>query len=214
MKNALATLLVIGLVFLAPPGRAQANQSNPAIPAGPATSAAAPAATTIPPDQQATKDQIAKLFEVMKVRQQVQNFQKMMPAIIQRQLHVQMEQTLAKQAAGVQPTPQQEAQLQAVFDEYMQKSFTIYPYDDMISDLTTVYQRHISRSDVDAIIAFYNSPAGQDLLNQQPLIMQEFMPIVMQRERKGAAELSNEMAQEVDALMKTMAPPAKAQAAK
>ncbi len=208
MKNAFSILAVIGLALTPWAVAAQAPANQPA--AQPAE--AAPA--IVPPDQQPTREQVAKLFEVMQVRQQVQTFEKMMPSVIQRQLHTQMEQTLAKMSPTVQPTPQQEAQLEALLNKYMQKSFNIYPYDDMISDLTAVYRRHISRADVDAIIAFYSSPAGQDLLNQQPVIMKEFMPIAMQREQKGAADLTDEMTQELDALMKTIAPPATAPASK
>ena len=197
MKNASAILAIIGLALTPWAAAAQAQANQPAAPAA-QTAQAAPA--VIPPDQQPTKEQLAKLFAVMHLREQVQAFEKMMPSVIQRQLHTQMEQTLAKLAPDVQPTPQQQAQLEAILNKYMQKAFNIYPYDDMIADMTTVYQRHISGSDVEAIIAFYSSPAGQDFLNQQPIIMKEFMPIAMQREQKGAGELTDEMTQEVLAL--------------
>ena len=223
MQNAYGILAIIGLALTpwAPAAQAQANQPTApaAQPGSPSAGlgrrggqAAEAAPALISPDQQPTKEQMAKLFEVMHVREQLQAFQKMMPAVIQRQLHAQMEQTLAKLAPAVQPTPEQEAQLEAILNKYMQKAFNIYPYDDMIADMTTVYQRHISRSDVEAIIAFYSSPAGQDLLTQQPVIMKEFLPIAIQHEQTGAAELTVEMTQELNAFMKSIAPPAEAPA--
>ncbi len=209
MRNAYGILAVIGLALI-PWAAAAHAQTNP--PAAPAAQPAETAPALIPPDRQPTKEQMAKLFEVMQVHQQVQAFEKMMPSVIQRQLHAQMEQTLAQ--LDVQPTPGQQTQLEALLNKYMQKSFDIYPYDEMISDLTVVYQRHISGSDVDAITTFYSSPAGQHLLTQQPVIMKEFMPIAMQHEQKGAAQLTDEMTQELDTLMKSMAPPANAPASK
>jgi hypothetical protein len=37
-------------------------------------------------NQQPTKEQLAKLFEVMRLRQQLQSYLKMMPAMIQQQI--------------------------------------------------------------------------------------------------------------------------------
>lgn len=211
MRSAYGILAVVGLALSLWAAAAQA-QANPA--PAPAAQPAETAPALIPPAQQPTKEQMAKLFEVMQVRQQVQAFEKMMPAVIQRQLHTQMQKTLAKQAPDVQLTPQQQGQIEALLNKYMQRAFNIYPYDDMISDLTTVYQRHISRTDVDAIIAFYSSPAGQHLLTQQPVIMKEFMPMAMQHEQKGTAQLADEMTRELDVLIRSIASPAKAPASK
>jgi len=47
--------------------------------------------------------------------------------------------------------------------------------------MTAPYQKYLTRSDVDGIIALYSSPAGQRLLDIQPVIMQEYLPLVMQR---------------------------------
>ena len=38
-----------------------------------------------------------------------------------------------------------------------------------------VYQRHLSKSDLDSVIAFYSSPVGQKLLREQPQMIQESM---------------------------------------
>ena len=51
----------------------------------------------------------------------------------------------------------------------------------MIANITAPYQKYLTRLDVDGIIAHYSSPTGQRLLDIQPVIMQEYLPIVMQR---------------------------------
>ena len=164
------------------------------------------ATAPIPPDQQATKAQLAKLFEVMRLRQQFDGMIKMLPAMVQQQMHAQMKEMLAQMPAGKTPTPEQEAALDKLMKKYMEKAVAIYPADELIDDATTVYQRHMTRTDVDAFIAFYSSPAGQHLLDAQPVIMQEYMPMVMQRIQSRTKELYLEMAGDMQEFLKESAP--------
>ena len=76
----------------------------------------------------------------------------------------------------------------------------------MISDMSGLYQRHLSRTDIDAFIAFYGSPAGQHLLDQQPAIMKEYMPMVMGRVQERTKALTDEMADDLAQLSKSMTP--------
>jgi hypothetical protein len=63
----------------------------------------------------------------------------------------------------------------------MERASGLYKSDEMIANMTAPYQKYLTRSDVDGIIALYSSPAGQRLLDIQPVIMQEYLPLVMQR---------------------------------
>ena len=153
-----------------------------------AQTAAAPAQSgseTIPQDQQATREQLDRLFEVMRLRQQMQATMKAIPAMIQQHLHSQMNDMYAKLPGGGKPTPEQQAKLEEIMNKYIQRAATLYSPDDMMGDITAVYQRHMSKTDVDAYIAFYSSPAGQHLLDAQPKIMQEYMPVVMAQRTVG-----------------------------
>ncbi len=38
-----------------------------------------------------------------------------------------------------------------------------------------IYQRHLTKTDLDAVISFYASPVGQKLLKEQPAMMAESM---------------------------------------
>jgi hypothetical protein len=171
-----------------------------------AQTAAAPAQSgseTIPQDQQATREQLDRLFEVMRLRQQMQATMKAIPAMIQQQLHSQMNDMYAKLPGGGKPTPEQQAKLEEIMNKYIQRAATLYSPDDMMGDITAVYQRHMSKSDVDAYIAFYSSPAGQHLLDAQPKIMQEYMPVVMGRVQKASANLTNDMTKELGDYIKS-----------
>lgn len=204
MRNPFKFVAVFGLGLAMAPwaavAQAPADQS-------PDTSAAT---AVIPVDQQPTKEQLAKLFEVMQLRKQMDSVMKMMPAMIQQQIKAQMQGLTSKTAGGKQITPEQQAAIDKIMSKYMEKAFSVYPVDAMLDDLTTIYQRHLSRTDVDAFIAFYNSTAGQHLLEQQPAIMQEYMPMAMKRAQEGTKTLTNDLTRDLNGIIESPppAPPA------
>ena len=165
-----------------------------------------PLAPTIPPDQQPTKEQLAKLFDVMRLRQQLQSVMRTMPAMVLEQVKTQMEELTSKLPGASQHTPELQAAFDKVMNKYMDKALNIYPVNEMLDDVASIYQRHLSRSDVDAFIAFYNSPAGQHLLDAQPAIMQEYMPMVMQRTQERTKILTGEMAKDLEEAIGSLAP--------
>ena len=71
------------------------------------------------------------------------------------------------------------------------------PPDEMLADMTAIYQQHLSKDDVDGMIAFYNSPAGQHLLDAQPVIAQEYMPLVMSKVSERSQAMTKEMMKEM-----------------
>jgi len=133
---------------------------------------------------------------------------KMLPTVVQQQMHAQMKEILASVPSATQPTADQQAAIDKLMNKYMEKALSIYPLDEMIDDAVTVYQRHVSRSDVDAYIAFYSSPPGQHLLDAQPVIMHEYMPMVMQRVEERSKELNDEMVKDLQGFLKTQMPAA------
>lgn len=165
-----------------------------------------PAVATLPADQQATKEQIAKLFEVMRLRQQLATMQKMMPALIAKNIQEQERETLEKMPGGQKLTPEQQQKLAEVSHNMIEKAFDVYPADEMVADISTVYQRHISSSDADALIAFYGSPVGQRLLDAQPVIAQEYLPLVFAHAKERSQALAEEMTKEIQQIVKTPPP--------
>lgn len=181
-------------------------QSPPAPPA-PATEASAGAPAVVPPDQQATREQLAKLFEVMRLRNQFESMTRMMPAIVRQQVHQQMAEMAAAIPGGKQLSPQQQEALDKLTDKYMEKAANLYPAAEMIDDAMTIYQRHMSRSDVDAYITFYSSTPGQHLLDAQPVIMKEYMPVVTDKVEARTKQLYTEMALDMQNFIKEQSPP-------
>jgi len=68
-------------------------------------------------------------------------------------------------------TPEQLAKLNLVTETV----FKDFPVDEIIDAAVPIYQKHLAKSDLDAVIAFYSSPVGQKLLKETPAMMAEGM---------------------------------------
>jgi hypothetical protein len=202
MKSFFRTALVIGFVVSAAFVRSQAGPP-------PAASTASPdsAAPVIPPDQQPTKEQVAKLFEVMQIREQMATMMKMFPSMIQQQIRQQEKEMTENQPGSANMTPEQQAALDRVTNRFLDKALNLFTVDEMLDDMAVIYQRHFTRDDVNAYIAFYSTPAGQHLLHITPVIMQEYMPMVMQRLQERSKDLTAELSKEITDVLKSSAPP-------
>lgn len=144
-----------------------------------------------------------KLFEVMRIKQQMQSMRMMVPGMVQQQIQAAMKQTEADLPSGSKLTPELREKMQAIMNKYVAKSMDLYPTDEMLTDMAAIYQKHLSKDDVEGLTAFYNSPSGQHLLDAQPVIAQEYMPQVMakvgQRSQAMTKEMMKEMAEVVPA---------------
>jgi uncharacterized protein len=166
----------------------------------------------VPADQQPTREQLVKLFDVMRIRQQMQSMRQIVPGMVSQQIQSAMKQTEAALPAGTKLTPEQRDAMQKVMSKYVGKAMDLYPADEMLADMTTIYQQHLSKDDVDGLITFYSSPAGQHLLDEQPVIAKEYMPMVMgkvtERSQAMTKEMMKEMADIVPAAKPASAKPA------
>lgn len=169
-------------------------------------------AAVVAPENQATAEQVAKLFEVMRIKQQMQSMKAMIPGMVQQQIQSAMKQTEAEMPSGSKPTQEQREKMQAVMNKYVAKSMELYPADEMLTDMTAIYQKHLSKEDVEGLTAFYSSPAGQHLLDAQPVIAQEYMPLVMTKVGQRSQAMTKEMMKEM-ADIAPVSKPAQAKAA-
>ncbi len=178
-----AVVLGMGLVLSGTVVFAQTNDAAPAAPSTPAV--------VIPEDQQASKEQLARLFEVMRIKQQMAGMTRAMPSMVQQQFQEQLQQMQ-------QENPRMA--MKSVMGKYTQRAMNLYGSDEMIADMTALYQKHLSRPDVESTIAFYSSPAGQHVLDMVPTIMQEFVPTVMQKTQNRMKPLILDMQKEMMAI--------------
>jgi hypothetical protein len=161
------------------------------------TAATTATQTTVTPDQQPTAAQLAKLFDVMRIREQMQSMRQIVPGMVAQQIQSAIKQTEASLPAGTKLTPEQREAMQKVMGKYVGKAMDLYPADEMLADMTTIYQQHLNKDDVDELITFYSSPAGQHLLDAQPVIAKEYMPMVMSKVTQRSQAMTKEMMKEM-----------------
>lgn len=71
---------------------------------------------------------------------------------------------------------QENSDLPAAFWDGL-RSELLLSVDDMVGMLTPVYERHLSIQDLQAVTAFYQSPAGIKFAEASPAVMQESMAV-------------------------------------
>jgi uncharacterized protein len=194
MRPRLKLLGFLVLVFLPLAAMAQAApvQAGHTAPSG-----------TIPAAEMPSREQLLTLFEVMQLRAQMQDLLKMLPAALEQQLQSQQEEvelSLAP-AGGGDLTPEQKATRDRITKKYFELAERIYPLDEMLNDMVEVYQRHLTREDVDGILAFYRSPAGKHLVEAQPVMASEVMPAVTKKMEARSKELVDRYKRELNDAM-------------
>jgi hypothetical protein len=148
-------------------------------------------ANTVP-----SKDDVMQFLELMKIRdrmvQMVEGMKKGMKAGAEAGFKTKLPSA----------TPEQLAR----FDLVTETVFKDFPIDEMIDAMVPIYQKHLTKGDLDAVIAFYSSAVGQKLLKEQPAMMAEGMqvgqdimlrklPDMQERLKTKVAELADEEVQ-------------------
>ena len=98
--------------------------------------------------------------------------------------------------------PDFEERLSKLMDEY----FRSMPFDEMLQAMVPVYQKHFTKGDVDALLAFYSSPIGQKMIRELPAITAEAMEAMVPILREKMDVMSQRMQQEVAQMMKDYKP--------
>jgi uncharacterized protein len=169
---------------------AAAQSAQPGAAQTGASPAASAATNLVPVDQQATKEQLTKLFEVMRLKEQMQSMHQLAPSMVKEQI------ASAEADARTELTPEQREGMQKVMNKYVGKAMDLYPTDEMLRDMGAIYQKHLSKQDVEGLIVFYSSPAGQHLMDAQPVIAQEIISVVTGKLTERSQAMIKEMMQE------------------
>ncbi|HTW58611.1 MAG TPA: DUF2059 domain-containing protein [Terriglobales bacterium] len=132
--------------------------------------AGAQTTVSVAPDA-ASREDVKKLFDVMASREQM--------AQMMHQLLAQMRAMSREQMKKKHPEIS-DAEL-ARQDRESEDLIKNFPMDEMLDDMVPIYQRHFTKSDITALIAFYSSPAGQKFLHETPAVTAETMRAVFPR---------------------------------
>ncbi|MBB5634546.1 hypothetical protein HDF26_002784 [Pedobacter cryoconitis] len=72
-------------------------------------------------------------------------------------------------------------------------SFQKVGIEDLLDLLSPIYQKHLSKEDIDSITAFYKTPAGKKFAEKTPVIMQESMQAGRMWGEKIGADIMNRL---------------------
>lgn len=116
-----------------------------------------------------TREDVLKLFDLLQIT-------KTMDAVINATKQQSME--IAEQMIREKmpdATAEEKKQFREMMDEVMRQALGPAAINEMLEATIPVYQRHLTKADLDAMIAFYGSPVGQKILREQPAMVQESM---------------------------------------
>jgi uncharacterized protein len=133
-------------------------------------------------DAPATRADVEKLFATMHIREQMHSMMETMS----KQSRQMAEESLKKRRPGL--TQKDLDRLNQLTD----RIWSQMDFDGMISDMLPVYQRHLTKEDVSAMEAFYETPTGQKLLREQPVMTAEAIEAVQPRMEKIMNTVMNE----------------------
>lgn len=109
------------------------------------------------------------------------------------QMEAVQQQEFEKHFAGKELTGEQKAEvarIQAKTSEILRRALS---WEEMRPIYLDVYKKTYTREDVRAIIKFYESPAGQRMLDKNPALMQNIMAAVQQKMGPMLEELQAEI---------------------
>jgi hypothetical protein len=142
-----------------------------------------------PSDAPASKQDIERYLGATHSRDLMKN----MMTMISKQMH-----QMAVEQTKKQPNlpPDYVARMDKAADD-LAKNF---PTDELFDAMVPIYQKHLTKGDVDAIVAFYSTPTGQKVIREMPAIaseaMQASMGIVQKMMAKTMQRVDDEVAQE------------------
>ncbi len=91
---------------------------------------------------------------------------------------------------------------EARMNKMMDGMFQDMPWDDMLQAMVPAYQKHLTKGDVDHLVAFYSSPTGQKMLKEMPAMMSDAMEAMMPIMRDYMEKVNNRVQQEVAEMLK------------
>jgi uncharacterized protein len=140
---------------------------------------------------------VRHLLDVMQVRQIVQTMSAQMDGMFDNIVNKQLE--------GQNLTPEQHEQVEARRDAARDMVKDLLSWDYMESLYLKVYGDTFSQQEIDGMIAFYSSPAGQAVIAKMPLAVKNSMSEMQERVRQMIPKIQ-QMAKEAADQVKNPAP--------
>jgi len=143
-------------------------------------------------DAPASKEDVERYFEAVHSHDMMLKMVEAMSKSRHQMAHEQCEKDKDRLPADC------EARINKMMDDMMNKM----PFDEMMQAMVPAYQKHFTKGDMDALIAFYSTPTGQKMLQQLPAVMTEGMDAMMPIMRKSVDKMTERVQQQVAEMMK------------
>jgi hypothetical protein len=159
--------LVAALLFLAFSGNVLAQQASA--------------------DAPATKEDVERYLQAIRSHDMMKQMAEAMSKPMHQMVHDQFMKDKDKLPADF------EARTNKMIDDMMRDM----PFDEMMQAMVPVYQKHFTKGDIDAFVAFYSTPTGQKMLREMPAIAAEAMQSVVPVMRKQMEAMTERVQKEV-----------------
>jgi hypothetical protein len=143
-------------------------------------------------DAPATKEDVERYFQAVHSHDMMLQMAEAMSEPMHQAAHEQCEKDKDKLPADC------EARINKLLDAMTKE----IPFDEMMRAMVPSYQKHFTKGDMDALIAFYSAPTGQKVLRELPAVMAEGMEAMMPIMRKSVDKMTERAEQEVNKMMK------------
>ena len=146
-------------------------------------------------DAPASKEDVERYFDAMHSRDMVNQVAEAMAKPMHQMIHEQS----AKCQSGL-PTD-----FETRMNKIVDSMWKDMPFDEMLQAMVPAYQKHFTKGDMDALVAFYSTPTGQKLLREMPAVMGEAMETMMPIMRRRVDAMTQRVQEEVSAAMRDSA---------
>jgi uncharacterized protein len=145
-----------------------------------------------PADAPATQADVEKYLETMHSREMMNQMIEAMAKPMQQMAH---EQYLKHK--DVLP-PDFETRENKVMQDMLKEM----PWEEMIQAMVPAYQKHFTKGDMDALIAFYSTPTGQKVLHEMPGLMADSMQAMMPFMQRHIEKITGRLQEEETAMLR------------
>jgi len=190
MRKCLLSLVLLSSVCCWSAQQAERPSAQPQ--PSPAKARPSSAASQGPP----SKEQVAKLLELLQVRRNVES----MFMETKEQVMNEAEQELRRRVP--EPSVAQIARLHGMINN----EFDRLSAGELVESIIPVYQRHFTKGDIDAIVAFYSSPVGQKMQREQQSMMRESMQAAGSRQQQKMEAILQKIQDQMDQVIQDESP--------
>jgi len=143
-------------------------------------------------DAPASKEDIERYLETMHSHEMM----KQMIAAMSKPMHQMVHDQYIKDKGKLPEN------FEATMNKSMDEMTAEMPFDEMMDAMVPTYQKHLTKGDVDSLVAFYSSPTGQKLLREMPAMMGEAMEAMVPVLRKSMDKVQERTQQQIAQMMK------------